>query len=170
LRNRSWIFRTKWMYRGIVPAMSRTVPTTLNSRVHTDAMKRNNLDALLFPAASGAAIAAKPGYPTVIVPFTRVVTRAWLVVEEERVVAERFARAVRDDLAIVPDYPARQRQISCLEVTLQAHLCFAADDRRAGFKMLPRLAFVACSLPGPWHLWEPVIDDHAAQPGFFGIC
>ncbi|HJS75152.1 MAG TPA: amidase family protein, partial [Vicinamibacteria bacterium] len=33
------------------------------------AMKANNLDALLFPAASGAAIAAKPGYPTVIVPF-----------------------------------------------------------------------------------------------------
>jgi amidase len=27
------------------------------------------LDALLFPGASGAAIAAKPGYPTVIVPF-----------------------------------------------------------------------------------------------------
>ena len=33
------------------------------------AMKSNSLDALLFPAASGAAIAAKPGYPTVIVPF-----------------------------------------------------------------------------------------------------
>lgn len=32
-------------------------------------MKAQNLDALLFPAASGAAIAAKPGYPTVIVPF-----------------------------------------------------------------------------------------------------
>jgi amidase len=34
-----------------------------------EVMKANNLDALLFPAASGAAIAAKPGYPTVIVPF-----------------------------------------------------------------------------------------------------
>jgi amidase len=34
-----------------------------------EAMKSNNLDALLFPGASGAAIAAKPGYPTVIVPF-----------------------------------------------------------------------------------------------------
>ena len=34
-----------------------------------EAMKANNLDALLFPGASGAAIAAKPGYPTVIVPF-----------------------------------------------------------------------------------------------------
>jgi amidase len=33
------------------------------------AMKANNLDALLFPGANGAAIAAKPGYPTVIVPF-----------------------------------------------------------------------------------------------------
>lgn len=33
------------------------------------ALKANNLDALLFPGASGAAIAAKPGYPTVIVPF-----------------------------------------------------------------------------------------------------
>jgi len=32
-------------------------------------MKEHNLDALLFPGASGAAIAAKPGYPTVIVPF-----------------------------------------------------------------------------------------------------
>ncbi|HWT82087.1 MAG TPA: hypothetical protein VN648_25155 [Candidatus Methylomirabilis sp.] len=28
-----------------------------------------HLDALVFPAASGAAIAARPGYPTVIVPF-----------------------------------------------------------------------------------------------------
>ena len=34
-----------------------------------EAMKTNQLDALLFPGASGAAIAAKPGYPTVIVPF-----------------------------------------------------------------------------------------------------
>ena len=33
------------------------------------ALKQNNLDALLFPGATGAAIAAKPGYPTVIVPF-----------------------------------------------------------------------------------------------------
>jgi amidase len=32
-------------------------------------MKANNLDALVFPGANGAAIAAKPGYPTVIVPF-----------------------------------------------------------------------------------------------------
>ena len=37
-----------------------------------EAMKANNLDALLFPGASGAAIAAKPGYPTVIVPFAMV--------------------------------------------------------------------------------------------------
>ncbi len=32
-------------------------------------LKEKNLDALLFPGATGAAIAAKPGYPTVIVPF-----------------------------------------------------------------------------------------------------
>ena len=34
-----------------------------------EVMKANNLDALLFPGSNGAAIAAKPGYPTVIVPF-----------------------------------------------------------------------------------------------------
>jgi amidase len=34
-----------------------------------EVMKAERLDAILFPAASGAAIAAKPGYPTVIVPF-----------------------------------------------------------------------------------------------------
>ena len=33
------------------------------------AMKQHSLDAILFPGASGAAIAAKPGYPTVMVPF-----------------------------------------------------------------------------------------------------
>jgi amidase len=35
-------------------------------------MKAERLDAILFPAASGASIAAKPGYPTVIVPFALV--------------------------------------------------------------------------------------------------
>jgi amidase len=34
-----------------------------------EALKAHKLDALLFPGASGAGIAAKPGYPTVIVPF-----------------------------------------------------------------------------------------------------
>jgi amidase len=34
-----------------------------------EVMQTNHLDAILFPGASGAAIAAKPGYPTVIVPF-----------------------------------------------------------------------------------------------------
>ena len=34
-----------------------------------EVMKANRLDAILFPGASGAAIAAKPGYPTVIIPF-----------------------------------------------------------------------------------------------------
>ena len=38
-----------------------------------EALKANKLDALLFPGASGAGIAAKPGYPTVIVPFGLVV-------------------------------------------------------------------------------------------------
>jgi amidase len=33
------------------------------------AMKANRLDALLFPGGNGASIAARPGYPTVIVPF-----------------------------------------------------------------------------------------------------
>lgn len=35
-------------------------------------MKAQKLDAILFPGASGAGIAAKPGYPTVIVPFALV--------------------------------------------------------------------------------------------------
>jgi amidase len=36
------------------------------------AMKEHRLDALLFPGPVGAAVAAKPGYPTVIVPFATV--------------------------------------------------------------------------------------------------
>jgi amidase len=35
-------------------------------------MKAERLDAILFPGAGGAAISAKPGYPTVIVPFALV--------------------------------------------------------------------------------------------------
>jgi amidase len=35
-------------------------------------MKAERLDAILFPGGSGAGIAAKPGYPTVIVPFALV--------------------------------------------------------------------------------------------------
>ena len=31
-------------------------------------MKANRLDALLFPGGSGASLAARPGYPTIIVP------------------------------------------------------------------------------------------------------
>jgi len=34
-----------------------------------EVMKAQRLDAILFPGASGAAIAARPGYPSVIVPF-----------------------------------------------------------------------------------------------------
>jgi amidase len=37
-----------------------------------EVMKAERLDAVLFPGASGAAISAKPGYPTVIVPFALV--------------------------------------------------------------------------------------------------
>jgi len=37
-----------------------------------EAMKANNLDAIVFPGPTGAAIGAKPGYPTVIVPFATV--------------------------------------------------------------------------------------------------
>ncbi len=35
-----------------------------------EVMKAQRLDALLFPGASGAWVPAKPGYPTLIVPFT----------------------------------------------------------------------------------------------------
>jgi amidase len=37
-----------------------------------EAMKTNRLDALLFPGASGSALAARPGYPTIIVPFAMI--------------------------------------------------------------------------------------------------
>lgn len=36
------------------------------------ALAEHELDALLFPGSGGAGIAARPGYPTVIVPFARV--------------------------------------------------------------------------------------------------
>ncbi|MDX1979287.1 MAG: amidase family protein [Bryobacteraceae bacterium] len=36
------------------------------------AMKQHRLDALLFPGSAGASIAAKPGYPTIIIPFATV--------------------------------------------------------------------------------------------------
>jgi amidase len=39
------------------------------------AIEAHGLDALLFPGAGGAAIAARPGYPTVIVPFATVPNR-----------------------------------------------------------------------------------------------
>ena len=35
-------------------------------------MVAERLDALLFPGPSGASLAARPGYPTVIVPFALV--------------------------------------------------------------------------------------------------
>jgi amidase len=37
-----------------------------------EVMKAERLDAILFPGSNGAAIAARPGYPTVIVPFALV--------------------------------------------------------------------------------------------------
>jgi amidase len=37
-----------------------------------EVMKSQNLDAILFPGPSGASIAARPGYPTVIVPWAMV--------------------------------------------------------------------------------------------------
>ncbi|MGA8807172.1 MAG: amidase family protein [Thermoanaerobaculia bacterium] len=37
-----------------------------------EVMKAQNLDALLFPGPNGASIAARPGYPTVIVPWAMV--------------------------------------------------------------------------------------------------
>ncbi|MEO8036167.1 MAG: amidase family protein, partial [Acidobacteriota bacterium] len=37
-----------------------------------EVMKANNLDALFFPGPSSAGVAARPGYPTVIVPFATV--------------------------------------------------------------------------------------------------
>ena len=37
-----------------------------------DAIKRHRLDAIVFVGSTGAAVAAKPGYPTVIVPFALV--------------------------------------------------------------------------------------------------
>ena len=41
-----------------------------------EVMTRLELDALLFPASSGAGISARPGYPTVIVPYAFVATES----------------------------------------------------------------------------------------------
>ena len=40
-----------------------------------EVMGKHRLDALLFPGKSGAGLAARPGYPTVIVPFGQVANR-----------------------------------------------------------------------------------------------
>jgi len=48
----------------------RDADVTLAGKEGIDAaLMANTLDAILFPGSGGAAIAAKPGYPTVIVPF-----------------------------------------------------------------------------------------------------
>ena len=48
----------------------RTKDLRLTAQHGIDAVLREHqLDAILFPGASGAAIAARPGYPTVVVPF-----------------------------------------------------------------------------------------------------
>ena len=48
----------------------READVTLAGREGIDAaLTSDKLDALLFPGSGGAAVAAKPGYPTVIVPF-----------------------------------------------------------------------------------------------------
>jgi amidase len=50
--------------------MDRAKDVALSGKEGIDAaLQQHKLDALLFPGGSGAAIAAKPGYPTVIVPF-----------------------------------------------------------------------------------------------------
>jgi amidase len=40
-------------------------------------MRAETLDAILFPAGSGAILSARPGYPTIIVPFTTVANRTF---------------------------------------------------------------------------------------------
>ena len=43
-----------------------------------EVMKDNRLDALLFPGSNGSGVAAKAGYPTVIVPFAMLPNNAAL--------------------------------------------------------------------------------------------
>jgi amidase len=40
-------------------------------------MRAERLDAILFPAGSGAILSARPGYPTIIVPFATVANRTF---------------------------------------------------------------------------------------------
>ena len=70
--NPSSIFPTKWTWKRTAPRYEADrAKDILLAATHgiDEVMKANRLDALLFPGASGAAIAARPGYPTVIVPF-----------------------------------------------------------------------------------------------------
>jgi amidase len=43
-----------------------------------EVMQANRLDALLFPGSSGSALAARPGYPSIVVPFAMVPNAASL--------------------------------------------------------------------------------------------
>ena len=82
-------------------------------------MKANKLDALLFPGANGAAIAARPGYPTVIVPF------GW------------FPRPARD--AATPTVSSRVRpQAAALRRQLHRHGVQRADAAQAGLRASSR--------------------------------
>jgi Asp-tRNA(Asn)/Glu-tRNA(Gln) amidotransferase A subunit family amidase len=60
-------------YRRVTPVMYYTFDQNFIDYFGTNGidaiMKSERRDALLFPAGSGAAISAKPGYPTVLVPF-----------------------------------------------------------------------------------------------------
>ena len=70
-------------------------------------MKAQKLDALLFPAPSGAGIAARPGYPTVIVPFGLVMP---VVPPNQRAVPGRLhAEARRPTASASPEWRAANR-------------------------------------------------------------
>ena len=58
-------------------------------------MDRHKLDAVLFPANAGAGIAAKPGYPSVLVP-------AGVKLEAVRADLEKIATDLMVDLKLQP--------------------------------------------------------------------
>ncbi len=67
--------RTRWIRRSTARATRRIAPKTCDlTATHgiDEAMAAHRLDALLFPGSRGANLAARPGYPTVMVPFATV--------------------------------------------------------------------------------------------------